>query len=63
MKIKIDEENIIMGYFKLISEKPYKATGCNMQQNENGIEIDDSLLDSITVGKSKFIDNDIINED
>ena len=63
MKIKINENNIIMGYFKLISEKPYKATGCNMQQNENGIEIDDSLLDSITVGKSKFIDNDIINED
>ena len=63
MKIKIDEENIIMGYFKLISEKPYTATGCNTQQNENGIEIDDNLLDSITVGKSKFIDNDIINED
>ena len=63
MKIKIDEENIIIGYFKLISEKPYKATGCNMQQNENGIEIDNNLLDSITVGISKFIDNKIINED
>ena len=63
MKIKIDEENIIVGYFKLISEKPYNAIGCNMQQNEKGIEIDDNLLDSITVGKSKFIDNEIINED
>ena len=63
MKIKINEENIIIGYFKLISEKPYKATGCNMQQNENGIEIDNNLLDSITVGKSKFIDNKIINEE
>ena len=63
MKIKINENNIIMGYFKLISEKPYRATGCNMQQNDVGIEIDDNLLDSITVGKSKFIDNEIINED
>ena len=63
MKIKIDENNIITGYFKLISEKPYKAIGCNMQQNDNGIEIDNNLLDSITVGKSKFIDNEIINED
>ena len=63
MKIKIDEENKIIGYFKLINEKPYRATGCNMQQNENGIEIDDNLLDTITVGKSKFINNEIINED
>lgn len=63
MKIKINENNVIIGYFKLISEKPYKATGCNMQENENGIEIDDNLLDTITVGKSKFIDNEIINEE
>ena len=63
MKIKINEENIITGYFKLISKKPYRATGCNMQQNENGIEIEDNLLDAITVGKSKFIDNKIINEE
>lgn len=63
MKIKIDEENIIIGYFKLKSKKPYRATGCNMQQNDNGIEIDNNLLDSITVGKSKFIDNKIINEE
>ena len=63
MKIKINEENIIIGYFKLISEKPYRATGCNMQQSENGIEINDKLLDIITVGKSKFIDNKIINEE
>ena len=63
MKIKINEENIIIGYFKLISNKPYRATGCNMQQNENRIEIDDKLLDIITVGKSKFIDNEIINEE
>ena len=63
MKIKIDENNIITGYFKLISNKPYRATGCNMQKNENGIEIDNNLLDPITVGKSKFIDNKIINED
>lgn len=63
MKIKIDEDNVIIGYFKLISKKPYKATGCNMQQSENGIEINDNLLDSITVGKSKFIDNEIINEE
>ena len=63
MKIKIDENNVITGYFKLISEKPYRATGCNMQQNDNGIEIEDNLLDTITVGKSKFIDNKIINED
>lgn len=27
------------------------------------IKIDNNLLDSITVGKSKFIDNKIINED
>ena len=63
MKIKINEENIITGYFKLISKKPYRATGCNMQQNDNGIEIEDNLLDAITVGKSKFIDNKIINEE
>ena len=63
MKIKINKNNVITGYFKLINEKPYSATGCNMQQNENGIEIDDNLLDSITVGKSKFIDNEIINEE
>lgn len=63
MKIKINENNIITGYFKLISEKPYRAIGCNMQQNENGIEIDDNLNDDITVGKSKFIDNEIINEE
>ena len=50
MKIKINENNVIIGYFKLISEKPYKATGCN-------------LLGAITVGKSKFIDNEIINEE
>lgn len=63
MKIKIDKNNIITGYFKLISKKPYRATGCNMQENEKGIEIDDNLLDTITVGKSKFIDNEIINEE
>ena len=63
MKIKIDENNVITGYFKLINEKPYRATGCNMQQNDNGIEIEDNLLDTITVGKSKFIDNEIINEE
>ena len=63
MKIKINKENIITGYFKLINKKPYRATGCNMQQNDNGIEIEDNLLDSITVGKSKYIDNKIINEE
>ena len=63
MKIKIDENNVIIGYFKLISEKPYKATGCNMQENDNGIEIDDKLLDLIKVNKSKFINNQIINEE
>ena len=63
MKIKINENNVIIGYFKLISKKPYRATGCNMQQNDNGIEIEDKLLVTITVGKSKFIDNEIINED
>ena len=62
MKIKIDENNIITGYFKLISEKPYRATGCNMQQNENGIEIDDSLLEQIIVGESIFIDGKIYNK-
>jgi hypothetical protein len=61
MKIKIDENNIITGYFKLISEKPYRATGCNMQQNEDGIEIDDSLLEQIIVGESKYIDGVITN--
>ena len=34
-----------------------------MKQNDNGIEIEDNLLDAITVGKSKFIDNEIINEE
>ena len=63
MKIKIDKNNVITGYFKLINEKPYRATGCNMQQSENGIEINDNLLDTITVGKSKFFDNEIINEE
>ena len=63
MKIKINENNVIIGYFKLISKKPYRATGCNMQQNDNGIEIEDKLLVTITVGKSKFIDNEIINEE
>ena len=62
MIIKINDDNIIIGYFKLISEKPYKATGCNMQQNENGIEIEDKLLDLIKVNESKFINNQIINE-
>lgn len=62
MKIKIDENNIITGYFQLISEKPYRATGCNMQRNENGIEIDDSLLEQIVVGESKYIDGNIVNE-
>ena len=62
MKIKINENNIIMGYFKLISEKPYKATGCNMQQNENGIEINDSLLEQIVVAESIFIDGKIYNK-
>ena len=62
MKIKINENNIITGFFKLISEKPYRATGCDMQQNENGIEIDDSLLDQIVVGESKFVDGKVVNE-
>ena len=62
MKIKINEDNIIIGYFKLINEKPYRATGCNMQQNENGIEIDDSLLEQIVVGESIFIDGKIYNK-
>ena len=61
MKIKIDENNIIQGYFKLISEKPYRATGCNMQQNDGGTEIDDNLLDNIVVGESKYIDGVITN--
>ena len=62
MKIKINENNIITGYFKLISEKPYKAMGCNMQRNDNGIEIDNSLLDQIIVGESIFIDGKIYNK-
>lgn len=62
MKIKTDENNIITGYFKLISEKPYKATGCNMQRSENGIDVDDSLLEQIVVGESKFVDGAVINE-
>lgn len=62
MKIKIDENNVITGYFKLISEKPYRAMGCDMQQNDNGIEIDDSLLEQIVVGESKFVDGKVINE-
>ena len=62
MKIKIDENNIITGFFKLISEKPYRATGCDMQQNDNGIEIDDSLLEQIVVGESKFVDGKVVNE-
>lgn len=61
MKIKIDENNIITGYFKLISESPYRATGCDMQRNDNGIEIDDSLLEQIVVGESKYIDGVITN--
>lgn len=63
MKIKINEDKTIIGFFKLYSKIPYCAFGSNMQENENGIEIDDNLLDSITVGKSKFIDNEIINEE
>lgn len=62
MKIKIDENNVITGYFKLINEKPYRATGCNMQQSENGIEINDSLLEQIVVGESIFIDGKIYNK-
>jgi hypothetical protein len=62
VKIKIDENNTITGYFKLISEKPYRATGCNMQRNDKGIEIDESLLNQIVVGESKFIDGEIVNE-
>lgn len=62
MKIKINENNIITAYFKLISEKPYRATGCNMQRNESGIEIDDSLLEQIVVGESKFVDGKVVNE-
>lgn len=63
MKIKINNDNLIIGFFKLNSKKPYSATGCNMQQNESGIEIDDKLLDLIKVNKSKFINNQIINEE
>lgn len=63
MKIKIDENNIITGYFKLISEKPYRATGCDMQQNETGIEIPDALLEYIIVGESKFVNGKIVNEE
>lgn len=62
MKIKIDKNNIITGYFKLISETPYCATGCNMQQNDNGIEIDDGLLEQIIVNESIFIDGKIYNK-
>ena len=62
MKIKINENNVITGYFKLISEKPYRATGCNMQQNDNGIEIDNNLLEQIIVGESIFLDGKIYNK-
>lgn len=62
MKIKINKNNVITGYFKLINEKPYRATGCNMQQSENGIEINDSLLEQIVVGESIFIDGKIYNK-
>ena len=62
MKIKTDENNIITGYFKLISESPYRATGCNMQRNENGIDVDDNLLSQIIVDESKFVDGKIINK-
>lgn len=61
MKIKVNENNIITGYFNLISEKPYSAIGCEMQQNESGIEIDNSLLEQIVVGESKYIDGVITN--
>ena len=61
MKIKIDKNNIITGYFKLISEKPYRATGCDMQQNDNGVEIDDSLLEQIKVGECKYVNGNIVD--
>lgn len=62
MKIKIDKNNIVTGLFQLISEKPYRAIGCNMQQNDNGIEINDNLLEQIVVGESIFIDGKIYNK-
>lgn len=61
MKIKIDENNVITGYFQLISEKPYRATGCDMQQNDNGIEIDDGLLEQIKVGECKYVNGNIVD--
>ena len=63
MKIKINEDKTIIGFFKLYRKFPYFAIGNNMQENEKGIEIDDSLLGTIHVNKSKFINNQIINEE
>lgn len=63
MKIKIDENNVITGYYKLISEKPYCAVGCEMQHNEEGIEIDDNLLEQIKVGESLFVNGQIFNKE
>ena len=63
MKIKINENNVITGYFKLISEKPYRAVGCEMQRNDEGIEVDDSLLEQIKVGESLFVNGQIFNKE
>lgn len=54
MKINLSETGVINGYFCVLSEKPYKATGCNYNEAD-GVDADlDCSL--IHVGYSTYID-------
>ena len=61
VKVNLDINNLIVGYFAVLSEKPYKAVGDNFLK-ENSIEIDIPSVDLIHIGYSKvangvFVEN------
>lgn len=54
MKINLNENNVITGYFVVVSEEPYKVVDCNFDET-TAIDADINYED-IIVGWSTYID-------
>lgn len=61
VKVQLNKQNIITGYFYLKRLTPYCATGCNWYEEKPSIEIEINSLDLLKVGEQKLIKNRLID--
>ena len=54
MKVNIDNNNLVIGYMAIISDKPYRAVSNNYDE-KTAIEIDIPSIDLIHLGYSKVV--------